>query len=77
MNNPFNVLDWQDYLHSLALVPNKKVGIITRKLSLANSNYTLYTMCPRSSDPIYKVSYYMKWATTSLTDNTYLTYITQ
>ena len=29
------------------------------------------TICPRSSDPFYIVTYYSKWATTSWTDGTY------
>ena len=28
------------------------------------------TICPRSSDPFYKVSYYIKWVTTSWTHST-------
>ena len=28
----------------------------------------LYTLCPRSSDPFYIVSYEMKWVNTSWTD---------
>ena len=28
-----------------------------------------YTVCPRSSDPFYIVSYYIKWVTTSWTDS--------
>ena len=28
------------------------------------------TMCPRSSDPIYVVTYYIKWVTTSWTYST-------
>ena len=27
----------------------------------------VYTVCPRSSDPLYIVSYYIKWVTTSWT----------
>ena len=27
------------------------------------------TVCPRSSDPFYKASYYKKWVTTSWTDS--------
>ena len=29
-----------------------------------------YTVCPRSSDPLYVVTYYIKWVTTSWTDST-------
>ena len=32
------------------------------------------TVCPRSSDPFYVVTYYIKWVTTSWTDGQY-TYI--
>ena len=32
---------------------------------------SLYTICPRSSDPFYVVSYYIKWVTTSWTHSTY------
>ena len=28
------------------------------------------TVCPRISDPVYIISYYMKWVTTSWTDGT-------
>ena len=28
-----------------------------------------FTVCPRSSDPFYKVAYYIKWVTTSWTYN--------
>ena len=28
-----------------------------------------YTICPRSSDPIYILSYYIKWVTTSWTQS--------
>ena len=28
-----------------------------------------FTMCPRSSDPFYKVTYYIKWVTTSWIDS--------
>ena len=34
----------------------------------------LHTVCPTSSDPVYKVSYYMKWVTTALTDGSKLLY---
>ena len=27
----------------------------------------LYTVCPKSSDPFYMISYYIKWVTTSWT----------
>ena len=30
-------------------------------------NTVSYTVCPRSSEPIYILSYYMKWVTTSWT----------
>ena len=33
----------------------------------------MYTICPRSSDPFYIVSYYIKWVTTSWTYSIYLT----
>ena len=29
----------------------------------------VYTVCPRSSDPFYIVTYYIKWVTTSWTDS--------
>ena len=29
-----------------------------------------YTVCPKSSDPFYIVSYYIKWVTTSWTYST-------
>ena len=32
---------------------------------------TLFTVCPRSSDPFYIVSYYIKWVTTSWTDGSF------
>ena len=28
----------------------------------------IHTVCPRSSDPFFKVTYYKKWVTTSCTD---------
>ena len=31
---------------------------------------SVYTVCPRSSEPFYKVSYYIKWVTTSWTHST-------
>ena len=31
-----------------------------------------YTVCPRSNDPFYIVSYYIKWVTTSWTDGSIL-----
>ena len=30
------------------------------------------TVCPRSSDPFYIVTYYIKWVTDSWTDGTYI-----
>ena len=32
-----------------------------------NVEYDYLTVCPRSSDPFYIVSYYIKWVTTSWT----------
>ena len=34
----------------------------------SKENYVLSTICPRSSDPFYIVTYYMKRVTTSWTD---------
>ena len=33
--------------------------------------YLYLTVCPRSSDPFYKVSYYIKWVSTSCTHTQY------
>ena len=35
-------------------------------------NKKKYTICPRSSDPFYKVTYYIKWVTTSWTYSIYM-----
>ena len=32
-----------------------------------NNEYIFHTMCPRSSDPFYIVTYYIIWVTTSWT----------
>ena len=37
------------------------------KSKLSNRR-SLHTVCPRSSDPFYIVTYYIKWVTTSWTD---------
>ena len=37
-----------------------------------NKYFHAVTVCPRSSDPLYIVSYYTKWATTSGTHSRYL-----
>ena len=34
--------------------------------------YKRYTVCPRSSDPFYIVTYYLIWVTTSWTGSKYL-----
>ena len=31
---------------------------------------SIYTVCPRSSDPFYRVSYYINWVTTSWSHST-------
>ena len=36
-------------------------------LVLSTVLYLLSTVCPISSDPFYKISYYIKWVTTSWT----------
>ena len=35
-----------------------------------NKETDKHTICPRSSDPFYIVTYYMKWVTTSWTHST-------
>ena len=35
------------------------------------SGFDGYTVCPRSGDPFYVVSYYIKWLNTSWTHNMY------
>ena len=42
------------------------IGKIDWKLDPFDQNF-MYTVCPRSSDPFYIVSYYIKWGTTSRT----------
>ena len=37
-----------------------------------NFTLALSTVCPRSSDPFYTVTYYMKWFTTSLRHSTFV-----
>ena len=32
--------------------------------------FALHTVCPRSSDPLYIIGYYIKWVTTSWTHST-------
>ena len=39
---------------------------------LPQNGHLVYTVCPKSSDPFYIVSYYIKWVTTSLTHSIYL-----
>ena len=39
--------------------------------SFKNSRFICLTVCPRSSDPFYTVTYYMKWVTTSWTDGSF------
>ena len=39
-----------------------------RDTSLAVADTKKYTVCPRSSDPFYEVTYYLKWVTISWTD---------
>ena len=46
--------------------------LITNYFSLTD----LPTVCPRSSDPFYVVTYYIKWATTSWTDSASIYWIT-
>ena len=41
------------------------VGSFLKQLQHTNPQPGDTTVCPRSSDPFYKVSYYMKWVTTS------------
>ena len=44
------------------LIPTK-----LRKCARSPLYSGVYAICPRSSDPIYIVSYYIKWVTTSWT----------
>ena len=44
---------------------NKCIELFTRKNEM--SSIHVLTVCPRSSDPFYIVSYYIKWVTTSWT----------
>ena len=52
------------------VVPWKKIRLIKynyNRLRLRNNG----APCPRSSDPFYRVIYYIKWGTTSWTDGIY------
>ena len=40
----------------------------TKQHRIESQHIFLYTLCPRSSDPFYTVTYFMKWVTTSLTE---------
>ena len=52
---------------------NKVLALVYDQLE--KSNDMDLTVCPRSSDPFYIVTYYIKWVTTSLTGARPGTYI--
>ena len=52
---------------------NKDPNSEKKYMSLLCEKYTyISTICPRSSDQFYIVSYYINWVTTSWTNSTYL-----
>ena len=44
--------------------------IWTNSVGCKTFNWRLFTVCPRSSDPFYLVTHYIKWVPTSWTDST-------
>ena len=37
----------------------------------SHDGHSVHTVCPRSSDPFYTVTYYIKWVTTSWKDGNF------
>ena len=59
---PYSGLDWTHMEFDLPRRMKKKMLFLN-----LNTILTPYTICPRSSDSFYIVSYYIKWVTTSWT----------
>ena len=49
---------------------NAVEGLAKKEFLISNRLNNLHTVCPGSSGPLYIVSYYIKWVTTSWTYST-------
>ena len=46
-----------------------QISDMRRRAVIDRNGQNVSTVCPRSSDPFYKVTYYIKWVTTSWTES--------
>ena len=66
-NNMKNTLDFSTIENIILEIFSVEIKWNNRNCRIFNECTTVSTVCPRSSDPFYIVSYYIKWVTTSWT----------